>query len=116
MSRTAQGLWAWLLQRVSAVYLGIYLIAVPLIALLGEPLDYQRWRAWLGAPGMGIATALFALAVGVHAWLGVREVFIDYVHPVWLRLLLLAASALVLLGSLLWMLRALTVAAMGGGA
>jgi succinate dehydrogenase / fumarate reductase membrane anchor subunit len=65
---------------------------------------------------MGITTALFALSVLVHGWVGVRDVLIDYVHAIWLRLLLLAATGLVLVGSLLWVLRALVLAATGSEA
>jgi succinate dehydrogenase / fumarate reductase membrane anchor subunit len=60
---------------------------------------------------MGVATALFALAVLLHVWVGIRDVLIDYIHAVWLRLLLMAVTALVLLTSLLWIVRALTLAA-----
>jgi succinate dehydrogenase / fumarate reductase membrane anchor subunit len=106
----------WLLQRFTAIYLALYVLAVPVAAALGGPFDYATWRTWLGAPWIGIATALCAVAVLVHAWIGVREVLIDYVHTLWLRLLLMAASALVLLGSALWVLRALVLAATGSGA
>jgi succinate dehydrogenase hydrophobic anchor subunit len=44
---------------------------------------------------------------------GIRDVLIDYIHAVWLRLLLMAVTALVLLTSLLWIVRALTLAAIG---
>ncbi len=115
MSRAAQGLRAWLLQRLTAIYLGAYLIVALSYAALAEPLDFQRWRAWAGDPWMGVATALFALAVLVHGWVGIRDVLIDYVHAIWLRLLLMAMTGLLLLGSLLWIFRALVLAATGSG-
>jgi succinate dehydrogenase / fumarate reductase membrane anchor subunit len=62
---------------------------------------------------MGVTTALCALAILLHVWVGIRDVLIDYIHAVWLRLLLMAATALVLLTSLLWIVRALTLAAIG---
>ena len=114
MSRAAQGLRAWLLQRFTAIYLGIYLVAV--LAYLGYrgPLDYEQWRGLLGQPLMAVSTTLFALAVLLHAWVGIRDVLIDYVHAVWLRLFLMAAFALVLMGSLLWVLRSLSLVAGSG--
>jgi succinate dehydrogenase / fumarate reductase membrane anchor subunit len=48
----------------------------------------------------------------LHAWVGVRDVLIDYVHAAWLRLMFMAGTALLLLGSLLWVLRALSLAAL----
>ena len=114
MSRTAQGLRAWLVQRFSAVYLAAYLL-VAAVCLLTRPLpDYARWRDWFAQPWVGVLTVIFLVAVLLHAWIGVREVLVDYVHPVWLRLVLLALTGLVLLASLLWVLRALTLVALGG--
>ncbi|HHJ17193.1 MAG TPA: succinate dehydrogenase, hydrophobic membrane anchor protein [Gammaproteobacteria bacterium] len=113
MSRAAQGLRAWLLQRFTAIYLAVYLVTVLTVVALGDPLTFQDWRSWLGGPWMGVTTALFALALLLHAWVGVRDVLIDYVHAVWLRLLFMAITALLLLGSLLWILRALALAATG---
>jgi succinate dehydrogenase / fumarate reductase membrane anchor subunit len=115
VTRSVQGLRGWLLQRFTAMYLAVYLVYVLVRAALTEPLDYAQWRAWLADPWMGIATALFALALLVHAWLGVRDVLIDYVHPVSLRLLLMAAAGLMLLVSLLWIIRALLLVATGTG-
>ncbi len=115
MSRAAQGLRAWLLQRFTAIYLGIYLIVVVAVIAGSETFTYQEWRDWLGGPWMGVSTTLFVLAVLLHAWVGVRDVLIDYVHAIWLRLLFMAVTALVLLGSLLWVMRALALAAIETG-
>ncbi len=113
MSRAAQGLRAWLLQRFTAIYLGVYLLVVLWIILSASGFTYSEWRGLLGNPGMGVATALTAVAILLHAWVGVRDVLIDYVHAIWLRLLLMALTALMLLASLLWTLRALSLAALG---
>lgn len=102
-----------MLQRFTAIYLAIYLVSVLSYGALHDSFSYSEWRSWLGAPGMGVATALFALAILLHVWVGIRDVLIDYIHAVWLRLLLMAATALVLLASLLWVARALTLAAIG---
>jgi succinate dehydrogenase / fumarate reductase membrane anchor subunit len=116
VSRAAQGLRAWLLQRFTAIYLAVYLTVVLAVGASRESFTYTAWRTWLGEPGMGVATALFALAVLLHVWVGIRDVLIDYVHAIWLRLLFMAVTALVLLGSLLWIVRALTLAALGSTA
>ena len=113
MSRAAQGLRAWLLQRFTAIYLAMYLAAVLSYTVVRGGFSYGEWRSWLGGPVMGVTTALFALAILLHVWVGIRDVLIDYIHAVWLRLALMAATALVLLASLLWIVRALTLAAIG---
>jgi succinate dehydrogenase / fumarate reductase, membrane anchor subunit len=114
VSRAAQGLHAWLLQRVTAVYLAVYLLAMSASLLIRGVADYSAWRARFGEPWTGVLTAIFAMAVLLHVWVGIREVLIDYVHAVWLRLSLLAVFGLVLFGSLLWVLRALALAALPG--
>jgi succinate dehydrogenase / fumarate reductase membrane anchor subunit len=116
MSRAAQGLRAWLLQRFTAIYLAAYLLAMAGSLLTAGAPNYSHWRALFEPPLTGVATVLFALAVLLHAWVGVRDVLIDYVHAVWLRLLLLALTGLVLLASLLWVVRALALVAVAGAA
>ena len=111
MTRAAQGLRAWLLQRLTAVFLGAYLVYALLRLALAAPLDYPQWRAWLAEPWTGVGTVLFLMALLVHGWVGIRDVLIDYVHPVWIRMLLMAAAGLVLLVSLLWIVRALLLVA-----
>ena len=114
MSRGAQGLRAWLVQRVSAVYLGLFVIYGALhFALSGAP-DYTAWSAWFGHPLVAIAWGLFVVSLLVHAWVGVRDVLIDYVHPLGMRLAAMALVVFVLLGCGLWALRALLWPALDG--
>ena len=116
MSRAAQGLSAWLLQRLTAVYLALYLLAMGLVLAVRGISGYADWRGLFAQSWTGVLTAMFVMAVVVHVWVGMRDVLIDYVHAVWLRLLLLSAFALVLTGSLLWVVRALALAALQGAA
>ncbi len=115
MSRAAQGLRAWLMQRFTAIYLAVYFISVLFVYLRAGDWDYPAWRAWMGSPVMGVATVLFTVGLLLHVWVGVRDVLIDYIHVVWLRLLLMATTGLVLAASLLWVLRALGLAALAVG-
>jgi len=114
VSRAAQGLRAWLLQRITAVYLAMYIVGVLFYLFTRGTVDFQIWHNWLASPWMGVATTLFTLALLLHVWVGIRDVLIDYVHPVSLRLLFMIVTALILLGSLLWVIRALTITAMQG--
>jgi succinate dehydrogenase / fumarate reductase membrane anchor subunit len=59
---------------------------------------------------MNIATAGFILALVAHAWVGMRDVILDYIKPVGLRLALLSLTAVLLAGSSLWALRSLLLA------
>ena len=107
MSRTASGLRAWLLQRVTAVYIGLFSLYLVGRLLLAPPADWNAWRDLYRQDLMGLATLLFAVAVLLHAWVGIRDVLIDYVKPFGLRLLMLVLVASGLLACGLWVLEIL---------
>jgi succinate dehydrogenase / fumarate reductase membrane anchor subunit len=110
MSHHVDGLRSWLLQRVSAVYLAIYLVSVAICFWLHPAVDYAAWRAYFANPVMVISSAGFILALLVHGWVGLRDVILDYIHAIGLRLLLLTLVAFLLTGCGFWALRVLVLA------
>ncbi len=110
MSRQATGLRAWVLQRISAIYLGIYFIYIIGHFVFDPPDSYQAWSGWLADPFVAVAMLLFFAAVLIHAWVGVRDVLIDYVHPIMARVTLLTLTGLSLIGSGLWVMRTIYLA------
>ncbi len=107
MSWRAQGSRAWLMQRISAVYLAIYIVMFGLYLLFDAPVSYSAWRAWMGWPVITVATSGFFAALLMHAWVGLRDVIMDYVHPAAMRFILLVSVALGLFALGLWVLRIL---------
>ena len=103
MSRKLSGLRAWYVQRLSAAYIVLFLL-VSLISVLmhGWPQNYAAWQSLWSSPVVNLTTLLFVLALVMHAWVGIRDVILDYVHPFPLRLTLLTLFALMLLVSALW--------------
>lgn len=97
----------WFLQRASAVYLLGYFLAVMAVFALCPPQGYEQWQGWLSHPLTWGATALFFLSLFMHAWVGVRDVILDYVHPVALRILVLAGVGSILILLTLWVFRGL---------
>ena len=65
--------------------------------LSGPPLDYATWRAIFALQWMKFATLLFLFGVFLHAWIGMRNIFMDYIKPLWLRLSLQVLTILALL-------------------
>ncbi len=106
MSRHA-GLQAWMLQRLSALYLAAYIIYLLLHCARQSSADYQAWQTWVATPAVGISAALFFLALLLHAWVGLRDILMDYVHPLAMRLSLTALLLLGLTACGLWALRIL---------
>lgn len=112
MSRKASGLKAWALQRLTAIYVGLFSLYLLLVLLFAAPQGYVQWKGWLGGPLVSVAMLLFVFSVLLHAWIGVRDVLIDYVHPIAIRAALLGIVALFLVGLGLWAAQALILVRM----
>ncbi len=91
-------------QRLSAVYLALYIAWILLRLMVAPPGNHQALQEWMSSLGMWLATAAFMLMLLLHAWVGVRDVVLDYVKPTVLRLLVLAAVLAFLLACGLWAL------------
>ena len=107
VSRRAAGLRAWLWQRLTAVYMAVYLCGLTWHFVVDPPVNYQVWHDWLAKSHVSVASALFFAAVLLHAWVGGRDVLIDYVSVASIRFALLGALAFALLAIGLWALRVL---------
>ena len=103
MSRGMSGFNAWLLQRATAVYLGLFIPIALIYMLLDPPSGYPDWLNRMGNPWVFSTVSLFALALLLHAWIGMRDIVLDYVKPHSLRLLVLLAIAAALILSGLWL-------------
>lgn len=98
MKRTFSGLQAWLVQRFTAVWMLCFLVFVLLHVTLHPAPSFAEWRAWVASPFVQFSAALFFLSLFLHAWVGLRDVVLDYVRPLALRLALLASLAFALGG------------------
>ena len=107
MSRQTHALRGWLIQRFSAVYLAGFLVYLVIHFVMLETQGYDAWRAWLAHPVVALASAGFILALVLHGWVGVRDIILDYIQSLGLRLLLLALSGTLLAASGLWAVRLL---------
>jgi len=107
MSRKASGLKAWAIQRLTAMYIGLFSLYLVAVFLFSAPSDYAQWKAWIGGSLVSVAMLVFVVTVLMHAWIGVRDVLIDYVHPIAIRAALLGVVALSLLAMGLWAAQAL---------
>ncbi|PLY15577.1 MAG: succinate dehydrogenase, hydrophobic membrane anchor protein [Sedimenticola sp.] len=112
MSRQASGLRAWVLQRISAAYIGLYIIYATGHFIINPPQSHADWKAWVADPLVAFALSLFFALLLVHAWVGIRDVLIDYVKPIMARVALLTLFGLGFLGCGLWAAKVIFLAAM----
>ncbi len=102
-----EGLRPWVIQRVSAVYIALFILyAIYCNATAGQT-GFEPWRSWLYDPINSVATGLFVIATLFHAWIGMRDVVLDYVHDIMIRILVLSLVAGALVGTGLWTFRVL---------
>ena len=96
------GLKAWWVQRVSAVYMLLFILFVLASFALRPMRAFPEWHAWMARPDTSAAFLVFFAALLGHMWVGMRDVLLDYARPAALRQVLLFASAFGLLGLGMW--------------
>jgi succinate dehydrogenase / fumarate reductase membrane anchor subunit len=102
MSWRAHGMRTWLLQRLTAVYMLLYLIGLTIVIARLPAIDFTVWRQLFVSPFANISAGLFFFSILAHAWVGVRDILIDYVHRSSLRFLLWVVISLGLIALGLW--------------
>jgi succinate dehydrogenase / fumarate reductase membrane anchor subunit len=96
------GLRDWLLQRLTAVIMAGYTVFLVLAMVAHRPLNYAAWKATFSEMWFQVGTMLFVVALLYHAWVGIRDILMDYVHSTAIRLTAQFAVAFVLLFYLVW--------------
>ncbi len=101
------GLMDWLIQRLTAIVMAVYTLLVLAIALWHGGIDYSLWTALFASGPFKLASFLFMVALLYHAWIGMRDILMDYIKPTGVRLLLESLTVIVLVAYLGWTLQLL---------
>ncbi len=101
------GLRDWLSQRVTALLMSLYTLVLIAQVLFGPPLGYDRWAEIFSAQWMKVLTFVAVVALLWHAWVGVRDIWMDYVKPVLARLALQVLTIAWLVGCAGWAVQVL---------
>ncbi len=101
------GLRDWLAQRVTAVVMLVYTLLVLMALVMLPKFDYWSWKALWQLPLMRYATVLFVVALLFHAWIGVRNIFMDYIKDAGVRLTLYVVVILALIAYGAWAIQIL---------
>jgi succinate dehydrogenase / fumarate reductase membrane anchor subunit len=80
------GLRDWLAQRVTAVIMAVYTVIMSVVLVSNAPVSFEFWKNLFAQGWMRVATLLFAASLAWHAWVGMRDILMDYVKPTGLRL------------------------------
>jgi succinate dehydrogenase / fumarate reductase membrane anchor subunit len=101
-SLTRSGLRDWLIQRVSAVVLGVYIIFLSLYIFSHPQLDFIDWSGLFAHQWMRYFSMLALVSLIFHSWVGVWTIATDYLKDVSVRLIFLTLVVLALLVYLFW--------------
>jgi succinate dehydrogenase / fumarate reductase membrane anchor subunit len=99
------GIGDFLAQRITAIILAVYTVVLLVGLLMMPAFNFENWKSLFAfhvfalPVGQILATLAFVSLV-YHAWIGVRDIWMDYVKPVGIRLLLHVLTILWLVGSL----------------
>jgi len=101
------GAFDFLVQRVTAVILAVYTLVLAVGLLAMPAFTFESWRGLFtftvfALPVGQVLASLAFLALAWHAWIGVRDIWMDYVKPVGVRLLLQVLTILWLVGAVVY--------------
>lgn len=92
----------FLVQRAAAVLIVAYTALFVLALLIAQPFDHSAWQSFFAHTWLRVATMIFLLCVVAHAWVGMRDILMDYAKPAALRLTLYALVLIALAACLGW--------------
>ncbi len=101
------GLRDWLVQRATAVLMGLYTLVVLVQVLMPGEMGYDKWAGIFAQQWMKVLTFIAIVALAWHAWVGTRDVLMDYVHPIGRRLVLQVVAIAWLIGCCGWAVQVL---------
>ncbi|WP_339389435.1 succinate dehydrogenase, hydrophobic membrane anchor protein [Nitrosomonas sp. Nm33] len=96
------GLRDWLIQRVTAVLMVVYVLLLAFLFAFYPISDYAALKSLFTSQWVRIASFLFFISLCWHAWVGMRNVFMDYIHATIIRLTLHIAVIISLFFYLIW--------------
>jgi succinate dehydrogenase / fumarate reductase membrane anchor subunit len=101
------GLRDWLSQRVTAALMALFTIVLLVQLLMPGPLGYERWSGIFAAQWMKVLTFFVIVALAYHVWVGMRDIWMDYVKPVGVKLVLQVFTIVWLVGCAGWAVQVL---------
>ena len=92
----------WLSQRVTAALMALFTLVLVVQLLLPGEMGYYKWAGIFAPQWMKFLTFVVIIALAWHAWVGVRDIWMDYVKPAGIRLALQVFTLVWLLGCAGW--------------
>ena len=102
------GLRDWLAQRVTAALMALFTLLVLALVLFSKgPVGYDKWAGIFSSQWMKVITFTVILAMLYHVWVGMRDIWMDYIKPVGVRLSLQVFTMVWLIACAGWSIQVL---------
>ncbi|NHZ40908.1 succinate dehydrogenase, hydrophobic membrane anchor protein [Massilia aquatica] len=96
------GLKDWMAQRLTAVVMAVYTFTLLISFLTGNNFTYEGWSHLFSQQWFKLFSLVTFAGLYYHAWVGMRDIWMDYIKPVGVRLTLQALTILWLIGCAAW--------------
>lgn len=96
------GLRDWMMQRVTGGIVAVYMVFFVIVLFMQPKLDFITWRSLFTHTWMRVPTFVCLLAIYFHAWVGMRDILMDYIKPTTLRLCLQVTVVVCLVAYSIW--------------
>jgi succinate dehydrogenase / fumarate reductase membrane anchor subunit len=97
----------WLSQRVTATLMALFTVALIVQVLMPGAMDYDKWAGIFSSNWMKTLTFVVIISLLYHVWVGMRDIWMDYIKPVGVRLGLQVFTLAWLVGCAGWAIQVL---------
>ena len=102
------GLRDWLAQRITAALMALFTVLLLVQVIFSKgPIGYDKWAGIFSAQWMKVLTFTVIIALLYHVWVGMRDIWMDYVQPVGIRLVAQIFTIVWLVGCAGWAIQVL---------
>ena len=102
------GMRDWLSQRVTALVMALFtIIVLAQVIFSSGPIGYDKWAGIFASQWMKVLTFAVIASLLYHVWVGMRDVWMDYIKPVGVRLALQVFTIVWLVGCAGWAIQVL---------
>jgi len=101
------GLKDWLVQRVTAIYMALFTLVFAVTLFCLPEFSYEAWSGMFSSTFVRFFTFLFVVSLCYHVWIGMRDIWMDYVKPAGVRLALHLIVLFLLIGYAGWAVQVL---------
>lgn len=92
----------WLAQRVTALFIALYTVVLLVKFFAAKNISYIGWAGMFAQSWFKLATLLAFLSLLYHAWVGMRDIWMDYIKPTGVRRFLEAFTVIWLIACVGW--------------